>query len=173
MSAKEEKIEVEGEVVEALPGTMFRVQLDTGHAVLATVSGKMRKHYIRILTGDRVTVPRAGIIYVVGAVNKPGGYPIKQPSEGMTVLQALAFAEDAKSTAKRDKAVVIRPDPSAPGGHRKLPLDLKKILAGKAEDPVLEANDILFIPDSSGKKAMGKSLEAARSAATMLAVYHP
>jgi len=56
LSAKEEKIEVEGEVVEALPSTMFRVQLDEGHAVLATISGKMRKHYIRILPGDKVKV---------------------------------------------------------------------------------------------------------------------
>ena len=56
MPEKEEKIEVEGEVVEALPSTMFRVQLDTGHDVLATISGKMRKHYIRILPGDKVKV---------------------------------------------------------------------------------------------------------------------
>ena len=56
MPAKEEKIEVEGEVVESLPSTMFRVQLDEGHAVLATISGKMRKHYIRIAPGDRVKV---------------------------------------------------------------------------------------------------------------------
>jgi translation initiation factor IF-1 len=56
MPTKEEKIEVEGEVVEALPSTMFRVQLDTGHSVLATISGKMRKHYIRILPGDKVKV---------------------------------------------------------------------------------------------------------------------
>ena len=56
VSAKEEKIEVEGEVVEALPSTMFRVQIDGGHSVLATISGKMRKHYIRILPGDKVKV---------------------------------------------------------------------------------------------------------------------
>jgi translation initiation factor IF-1 len=56
LAVKEEKIEVEGEVVEALPSTMFRVQLDGGHAVLATISGKMRKHYIRIAPGDRVKV---------------------------------------------------------------------------------------------------------------------
>ena len=55
-AVKEEKIEVEGEVVEALPSTMFRVQIDGGHAVLATISGKMRKHYIRILPGDKVKV---------------------------------------------------------------------------------------------------------------------
>jgi len=56
MAVKEEKIEVEGEIVEALPSTMFRVQIDGGHAVLATISGKMRKNYIRILPGDRVKV---------------------------------------------------------------------------------------------------------------------
>ena len=56
MASKEEKIEVEGEVTEALPSTMFRVKLEAGHDVLATISGKMRKHYIRILPGDKVTV---------------------------------------------------------------------------------------------------------------------
>jgi translation initiation factor IF-1 len=51
---KEEKLEVEGTVVEALPATQFRVVLDNGHEVLAYLSGKMRKYYIRILLGDRV-----------------------------------------------------------------------------------------------------------------------
>ena len=53
---KEEKIEMEGEIVEALPNTMFRVKLETGHVVTAHISGRMRKNYIRILTGDKVTV---------------------------------------------------------------------------------------------------------------------
>ena len=56
MAKKEEKIEVEGTVIEALPGTQFRVELDNGHEVLAYLSGKMRKYYIRILLGDRVRV---------------------------------------------------------------------------------------------------------------------
>lgn len=54
--SKEEAIEVEGEVIEPLPNAMFRVKLDNGHVVLAHISGKMRKFYIRILPGDRVTV---------------------------------------------------------------------------------------------------------------------
>ncbi|MGH8400240.1 MAG: translation initiation factor IF-1 [Gammaproteobacteria bacterium] len=53
---KEENIEMEGKVIETLPNTTFRVELDNGHVVLAHISGRMRKHYIRILTGDRVTV---------------------------------------------------------------------------------------------------------------------
>jgi translation initiation factor IF-1 len=56
MAKKEEKILMEGTVVEALPGTQFRVELDNGHEVLAYLSGKMRRYYIRILLGDRVRV---------------------------------------------------------------------------------------------------------------------
>ena len=54
--AKEDHIEMQGKVVETLPNTMFRVELENGHVVTAHISGKMRKHYIRILTGDKVTV---------------------------------------------------------------------------------------------------------------------
>ncbi len=56
MAEKEEAIQVEGTVLEPLPNTMFRVELDNGHRVLAHISGKMRMHYIRILPGDRVVV---------------------------------------------------------------------------------------------------------------------
>lgn len=54
--AKEEVIQMEGTVVDTLPNTVFRVELENGHMVTAHISGKMRKHYIRILTGDKVTV---------------------------------------------------------------------------------------------------------------------
>jgi len=54
--AKEEAIQMEGTVTETLPNTMFRVELENGHNVIAHISGKMRKHYIRIMTGDAVTV---------------------------------------------------------------------------------------------------------------------
>ena len=54
--AKEDNIEMQGTVLETLPNTMFRVELENGHVVTAHISGKMRKNYIRILVGDRVTV---------------------------------------------------------------------------------------------------------------------
>lgn len=54
--AKEDAIQMEGVVTETLPNTMFRVELENGHTVIAHISGKMRKHYIRIMTGDAVTV---------------------------------------------------------------------------------------------------------------------
>ena len=54
--AKEDVIEMDGIITETLPNTMFRVELESGHIITAHISGKMRKHYIRILTGDKVTV---------------------------------------------------------------------------------------------------------------------
>jgi len=56
LTKQEDTIEVEGEITEALPSTLFRVEVEGGHDVLATISGKMRKHYIRILPGDKVKV---------------------------------------------------------------------------------------------------------------------
>ncbi|QCI26776.1 translation initiation factor IF-1 [Buchnera aphidicola (Thelaxes californica)] len=54
--AKEENIEMQGTVIDTLPNTMFRVELENGHKITAHISGKMRKNYIRILTGDKVTI---------------------------------------------------------------------------------------------------------------------
>jgi len=121
--------------------------------------------------GDRVTIPRAGLVYVVGAVNRPGGFPIRSSGEGITVLQAVALAEDLKSTAVRSRAMVIRADSSAPGGHRQVPMDLKKILAGKSEDPVLRAGDILFVPDSPGARALRRGVETAIGMTSAMAIY--
>ena len=56
MTKKDEKIQLEGTITEALPGTQFKVELDNGHEILAYLAGKMRKYYIRVLLGDKVTV---------------------------------------------------------------------------------------------------------------------
>jgi len=78
MVKEEEKIQVEGTIVEALPGTQFRVKLDSGHLVLAYLSGRMRKYYIRILLGDHVRVEmspydltRGRIVYRAKKPNEP------------------------------------------------------------------------------------------------------
>lgn len=79
MAKEEDKIQLEGTIVEALPGTQFRVRLDNGHEVLAYLSGRMRKYYIRILLGDRVRVEvspydlsRGRIVYRQKKSNEPG-----------------------------------------------------------------------------------------------------
>jgi len=74
--AKEDQIEMEGVVIDALPNTMFRVQLENGHIVMAHISGKMRKNYIRILKGDRVTVQLTPYDLTKGRIifrNREGG----------------------------------------------------------------------------------------------------
>ena len=124
-----------------------------------------------IYPGDRITIPRAGIVYAVGAVNKPGGFTMRPNTGGMTVLQLLALAEDSKPTAKRGETVIIRNDAQSPGGRKQIPADLKNILRGKSPDPVLQPDDILFIPDSSGKRAFRRGLEAIVQTTTGLAIY--
>lgn len=126
---------------------------------------------VNIYPGDRITIPRAGIVYVVGAVNKPGGFTMNASSHGMTVLQALALAQDAKTTAQKSQTVIIRNDAQAPEGRKQIPLDLKAILRGKNPDPILQAEDILFIPDSSAKRAFNRGLESVVQAATGVAIY--
>ena len=128
---------------------------------------------VAVYPGDRITVPRAGIVYVVGAVNRPGGFPIRNASEGMTVLQAVAMAEDLKATAVRKKAMIIRKDTDSPGGRKQIEVNLKKVLGGSDKDPVLQAEDILFVPDSSSARALRRGAEAAIQAATYMVIYHP
>ena len=131
-----------------------------------------RNSNIPIYPGDSVTVLRAGVVYVVGAVNRAGGYTLARSWENMTVLKAVALAGNVTSTAKRKKAVIIRKDAAAPGGHKEIPVNLQQILAGKAPDQSMEANDILFVPDSSGKRALRHGAQAALSVGTGLLIYH-
>lgn len=127
---------------------------------------------IAVYPGDRITVPHAGIIYVVGAVNKPGGFMIKT-ANGMTVLQALAMAEDVKLNSVKNKAVIIRADPKAAEGHEQIPVNLNLVLAGKQPDKMLLADDILYIPESASKRAFRNIGQAALQAATLAVVYRP
>lgn len=85
--AKEEAIEMEGVVIESLPNTNFKVKLDNGHVVNAHISGRMRKHYIRILLGDRVTVQLTPYDLTKGRIifrNKDGA-PASSKSEDTTI----------------------------------------------------------------------------------------
>jgi len=119
--------------------------------------------------GDIVKVPRAGIVYVVGDVKKPGGFVLRN-NENITVLQALALAEGLTRTSLKSQARIMHTDP---GSKRQLeiPLDLGKILANKSSDPLLQPNDILFVPDSSAKSAFYRGAEAVLSTATGVAIY--
>jgi len=108
---------------------------------------KMAQNNIDLLPGDTVIISRAGIVYIFGEVNRPGGFVI----EGNNIMasQALAMAAGPTHTASLDGARIIR---RTPDGLKDLPLPLTKILKAKAPDSPLEANDIVYVPESRAKR---------------------
>jgi polysaccharide export outer membrane protein len=128
------------------------------------------KFNIPLVGGDVVTVPRAGVVYVVGAVDKPGGFVLASDREQMTTLKVLALAGGLRSTAKPRQAVILRKN-SDTGQRQEVPVDVSKILERKAEDVRLQANDILFVPDSTGKKALRRTGELGLGIVSGLALF--
>jgi polysaccharide export outer membrane protein len=112
---------------------------------------------IQIQPLDVISVSKADIIYVIGAVQKPGGF-VLEDRDKVTVLQALALAEGLQGTAAKKHARIIRT--SEDGTRVEIPLDIGKVLKGEKEDLDLGANDILFVPGSTGKMALRRGLEA-------------
>jgi polysaccharide export outer membrane protein len=125
---------------------------------------------VPLYPGDTVMVSKAGIVYVTGAVSKPGGFVMENAH--MTVLQAVAMAQGANPTAALDKAEVIR---NAGQGTKpeEIPIPLKKILTAKAPDVNLQENDIVFIPNSGAKSAQKRTIDAIIQVATGAAMLHP
>ncbi|MGB2670160.1 MAG: polysaccharide biosynthesis/export family protein [Candidatus Acidiferrum sp.] len=127
------------------------------------------KNNILLQAGDVVTVPHAGIVYVLGAVARPGGFVLTNDREQLNTLKILALAGGFTQTAKTDHAVVIRKD--AQGQQHEVQLDLKKILKREAEDMQLQPSDILYVPDSAAKQALLKSLEFGIALGSGVALY--
>jgi polysaccharide export outer membrane protein len=100
-----------------------------------------------VLPGDSIFVQRTGIIYVVGDVFRPGGFPIEHDGH-LSVLQAVALAQGFGPTAAKSASVLIR---TTPQGRQEIPVNLKKVLTAKATDVELQDNDILFVPSSTTK----------------------
>ena len=124
---------------------------------------------VMVNPGDVVKVPRAGIVYVVGEVHKPGGFLLKT-NENISVLQALALAEGMTHTASAKHARIIRTDAKTES-RSEIPINLSRILAGRGADPFLQPKDILFIPNSAGKAALFRGTEAAVSIAGGVIIY--
>ena len=126
---------------------------------------------IPVLGGDVVSVPRAGIVYVMGAgITQPGGYVLQSHGEQISVLKAMALAHGSTGFAKADDAVIMRNNPVT-GQREQIPVHIKQIENRKAEDVAMKSNDILYIPDSLGKKVLARGAEAAIGMATSVAIY--
>jgi polysaccharide biosynthesis/export protein len=135
--------------------------------VLAKDPSKTLAANIEIFPGDTIVVTKAGVVYVVGAVVKPGGFTIES-NEELNVLQAIALAQGTKSEAALDKAKLIR---KTPGGPKEISISLSQILASKAPDIKLLPEDIVFVPSSTAKTVARRSLEAIVQTATGVAIY--
>ena len=124
---------------------------------------------IPLIGGDVVSVPRAGIIYVVGAVQKPGGFLLQNDLDHMTMLKMLSLAGGTTNTAKMKNAVILRKNLDT-GQRDQVPVDLSKVMKLKTKDIQLQANDILFVPDSAGLKALHRTGDIAVSLTTGIAI---
>jgi len=120
--------------------------------------------------GDIVKVLRAGIVYVVGEVQRPGGFVMKS-NEKISVLQVIALGGGLTRIASKAGARIIHTDEQS-GKREQTPIDLAKILAGKAPDPMLEARDIVFVPNSAAKTTFSRGVEAAAQTLTGLLIFH-
>ncbi len=124
---------------------------------------------IKVEPGDVITVPKGKMIYVVGDVNRAGGFVIGE-NDTLTVLKAISLAEGLKGTADSAHARILRS--IGPGEHAEESFDVRKLLAGKTKDVPLRADDILFIPSSMSKKIASRAIEAAIAAGTGIAIWH-
>ena len=140
-----------------------------GVAVLldSTSTEMAEGHNPELLPGDTVQVGRAGLVYVVGDVIRPGGFPA-DPAEKMTVLEALSLAWGPGQNAALTKAVLIR---EQPGGRTITTLNLKRMLRGLDPDLPIRDRDLLFVPNSAAKDLWRRSMESVIQSAAGVSIY--
>jgi polysaccharide biosynthesis/export protein len=119
--------------------------------------------------GDVVTVPHAGIVYVLGAVQRPGGFVVSNDRRQLTTLKVLSLAGGLNRTAKSDRAVIVRKD--ATGQQREVEVDLRKVMKFESEDLQLRPSDILYVPNNGAKSALIKTGEVALGIGTGVLIY--
>ena len=142
---------------------------DPKHPTPLTLSGdpvKTAENNIELLPGDAIAVSKAGIIYVVGEVNRPGGFVMEENK--ITASQVLVMADGPTRTASLNGTKMIR---HTPEGLKDIPLPLKKVLEGKIADIELQADDIIWVPGSKGKQLAGSTISSMISTGLSLAIY--
>ncbi|MDR3773414.1 MAG: SLBB domain-containing protein [Terracidiphilus sp.] len=152
-----------------LVNVFHRSDAKTPHPVVLDPSGTdtATDHNPELSPGDTVQVSRAGLVYVIGDVVRPGGFPV-DPAQGLTVVQALSLAWGTSQNAASGKAVLIR---EQKGGRTLTTLNLKRMIHGQDPDQPIFDRDILFVPDSMAKNLWNKGLEAAIQSAIGVSIY--
>ena len=141
----------------------------TPHSVVLDPSGTdtALDHNPELAPGDTVQVSRAGLVFVVGDVQRPGGFAV-DPAQGLTVVQALALAWGPTQNAAVGKALLIR---EQKGGRTLTSLNLKRMLHGQEPDQPIRDRDILYVPDSMAKNLWNKTIESAIQSAIGVTIY--
>jgi polysaccharide export outer membrane protein len=152
-----------------LVNVFYRSDPETPHAVVLDPNGKDKEnnHNPELSPGDTVEVSRAGLVYVVGDVIRPGGFPV-DPVQGLTVVQAISLAWGPTQNAATGKGLLIR---EQKGGRTLTALNLKRLLRGQDADILVEDGDILFVPDSAAKTIWNKTMESAIQSAIGVSIY--
>ena len=151
------------------PHTAHPIVLDPNGAGEAESqrAGDRAEHNPELDPGDTVLVSRAGLVYVIGDVVRPGGFAV-DPVQGLTVVQALSLAWGATPNARESRAILIR---DQPGGRTLTTLNLKRMIRGEDPDQPVRDKDILFVPDSVAKNMWNKTLESAIQSAVGVTIY--
>jgi polysaccharide export outer membrane protein len=139
---------------------------DPEHLKISASSAPTPLNNPEILPGDSIFVEKTGLVYVIGEVARPGGFPMDH-DDHLTILQAIALAQGTTYTAAKGSTKIIR---TTPQGHEEIPVDLNKILASKATDASLQDNDILFVPSSVAKATL-KNMESLLPVAASATIY--
>jgi len=134
------------------------------------VKGEDSSANVEVRNGDVINVSTAQVVYVVGAVVKPGGFAMSNPSEGITVVQAVALAEGFRSVAAGHHAVIVRQSKDN-RARLEIPVDIAQMMKGKVTDVVLAPNDILYVPESGAKKTLKAMGDIGMAAVNGLAIY--
>jgi polysaccharide export outer membrane protein len=124
---------------------------------------------IELKPNDVISVPKAKLVYIVGSVKRPGGFALNE-KDSISVLQAISLAEGLEKTASAGKAVILR-NANAGAQGAEVPINVQSILSGKSKDMQLNANDILFIPESKVKAVALRAAEALVQTGTGMAIY--
>jgi polysaccharide biosynthesis/export protein len=132
--------------------------------IVTLMSANNRDANVLVRPGDQITVSGASIVYVVGAVTKPGAFAVQDPRAGLSVLKAIALVEGTLSTAKLGNTIIVRKSTNEEG-REEIPVDLSKIMKGELKDPILMANDILYVPQSGLKLGLKRMGDVATTAA--------
>jgi polysaccharide export outer membrane protein len=132
--------------------------------VATLMSGDNHEANVLVQAGDEITVANATVVYVVGAVTRPGAFAVQDAKNGITVLRAIALVEGTLPTASLGKTIIVRRS-NDESDREEIPVDLGSIMKGKQKDPILLANDILFVPQSGFKQGMKRMGDVAVVAA--------